>query len=162
MLTVHHVILEELHPMDNEREQPYLVGDDTDLSVGPQFMPLNYEEDDGQQRLDDEVGNDDNDEGQSRPKQKKERLVKRKMSPHKQKMATRTKRQRTLGDTSSVGDDSTVSSQTMRELLTEMSDRFEDIVKKEISAMERRINRRLTRVKKTVAQLVDALRQVTN
>ena len=43
-----------------------------------------------------------------------------------------------------------------------MSDRFEDIVKKEISAMERRIKRRLTRVEKSVDQLVDARREVTN
>ncbi|KAK0595150.1 hypothetical protein LWI29_004001 [Acer saccharum] len=113
-----HVMLEELHPTDNEREQTYLVGVDTDLSIGPQFVPLNYEEDDGQQRLDDEVG-----------------------------------------------DDSTVSSQIEREPLREMSDRFEGIVKKEIkneiSAMEHRINRRLTRVKESVAQLVDVRRQVT-
>ena len=59
-----------------------------------------------------------------------------------------------------MGDDSTVSSET-RELLREMSNQFEDIVKKHISAMERRIKRRLTRVEETVAQLVDARRQVT-
>ena len=55
-----------------------------------------------------------------------------------------------------------VSSQTMRELLREMSDRFEDIIKKKkISAMERHITKRLTRVEATVAQLVDVRRQVT-
>ena len=46
--------------------------------------------------------------------------------------------------------------------MKDMSDRFEDIVKKEISAMECRIKRRLTRVEKSVAQLVDARLQVTN
>ncbi|KAK0580610.1 hypothetical protein LWI29_004117 [Acer saccharum] len=151
-----HVILEELHPMGNEREQPYLVGVDTDLSNGPQFVPDNSEEDDGCQRLDAEVGNDDNDGGQSRPQQKK-----RKRSPRKQKITAKTKRQCTSGDTSPVGDDSTVSSQTTRQLMKEMSDRFEDIVKKEISAMERRIKRRLSSVEKNVAQLVDARRQTT-
>ena len=35
VLTVQHVILEELHPTNNEREQPYLVGVDTDLSIVP-------------------------------------------------------------------------------------------------------------------------------
>ena len=59
-----------------------------------------------------------------------------------------------------MGDDSTISSET-RELLREMSNRFEEIVKKEISVMERHIKRRLTRVEETVAQLVDARRQVT-
>ncbi|KAK0603088.1 hypothetical protein LWI29_001265 [Acer saccharum] len=156
VLTVQLVILEELHPTGNEREQPYLVGVDTDLLAGPQFVPDNYEEDDGRQRLDAEVDNDDNDGGQSRPQQKK-----RKRSPRKQKMTAKTKRQRTSGDTSPVGDDSTVSSQTTRELMREMSDRFEDIVKKEISAMERRIKRRLTRVENKVAQLVDARRQIS-
>ena len=97
VLTVQHVILEELHPTNNEREKPYFVGVDTDLSIGPQFVPDNFEEDDGQQRLDDEVDNVDNDGGQSRPKQKK-----RKTSPRKQKNTARTKRQRTLGDTSPV------------------------------------------------------------
>ncbi|KAK0599076.1 hypothetical protein LWI29_002139 [Acer saccharum] len=121
-----------------------------------QFVPDNLEEDDGRQRLDAEVGNDDNDGGQSRPQQKK-----RKRSPRKQKITAKTKRQRTSGDTSPVGDDSTVSSQTTRQLMREMSDRFKDIVKKEISAMERRIKRRLTRVEKSVAQLVDARRQTT-
>ncbi|KAK0586421.1 hypothetical protein LWI29_006600 [Acer saccharum] len=152
----HHVILEELHPTVNEREQPYLEGIDTDLLDGPQFVPDNLEEDDGHERVDFEVGNDDNDGGQSRPQQKK-----RKRSPRKQKITAKTKRQRTSGDTSPVGDDSTVSSQT-RQLMKDMSDRFEDIVKKEISAMECRIKRRLTRVEKSVAQLVDARRQVTN
>ncbi|KAK0577312.1 hypothetical protein LWI29_031144 [Acer saccharum] len=151
-----HVILEELHPTGNEKEQPYLEGIDTDLSEGPQFVPDNLEEDDGCQRLDVEVGNDDNDGGQSRPQQKK-----RKRSPRKQKITAKTKRQRTSGDTSPVGDDSTVSSQTTRQLIREISYRFEDIVKKEISAMERRIKRRLTRVEKSVAQLVDAHRQTT-
>ncbi|KAK0594033.1 hypothetical protein LWI29_003616, partial [Acer saccharum] len=150
-----HVILEEL-PTVNEREQPYLEGIDTDLSDGPQFVPDNLEEDDGREGVDFEVGNDDNDGGQSRPQQKK-----RKRSPRKQKITPNTKRQRTSGDTSPVGDESTVSSQT-RQLMKEMSDRFEDIVKKEISAMERRIKRRLTRVEKSVDQLVDARREVTN
>ncbi|KAK0600483.1 hypothetical protein LWI29_015413 [Acer saccharum] len=150
-----HVILEELHPTVNEREQPYLEGSDTDLSDGPQFVPNNLEEDDGREGVDFEVGNDDNDGGQSRPQQKK-----RKRSPRKQKITPKTKRQRTSGDTSPVGDDSTVSSQT-RQLMKEMSDRFEDIIKKEISAMERRIKRRLTRVEKSVAQLVDARRETT-
>ncbi|KAK3193408.1 hypothetical protein Dsin_024718 [Dipteronia sinensis] len=71
-----HVVLEELHPTDDEQSQPYLVGVDTDLSKGPQFVPLNYELDDSKQQLDDDVdedGNDDgndsgNDGGQSRPK----------------------------------------------------------------------------------------------
>ena len=54
-----------------------------------------------------------------------------------------------------------VSFQTMRELLREMSDRFEDIVEKKISTMERHITKRLTRVEATVALLVDARRQVT-
>ncbi|KAK0592956.1 hypothetical protein LWI29_028231 [Acer saccharum] len=148
-----HVILEELHPTVNEREQPYLEGIDTNLSDGPQFMPDNLEEDDGREGVDFEVGNDDNDGGQSRPQQKK-----RKRSPRKQKITPNTKRQRTSGDTSPVGDESTVSSQT-RQLMKEMSDRFEDIVKKEISAMERRIKRRLTRVEKSVDQLVDARRE---
>ena len=94
VLTVQNVILEELHPTDNKREQPYLVDVDTDLSIGPQFVPDNYEKDDGQQRLDDEVDNVDNDKGQSRPKQKK-----RKLSPRKQKNTARTKRHRTSGDT---------------------------------------------------------------
>ncbi|KAK0575513.1 hypothetical protein LWI29_001892 [Acer saccharum] len=149
-------ILEELHPTVNEREQPYLEGIDTNLSDGPQFVPDNLEEDDGREGVDFEVGNDDNDGGQSRPQQKK-----RKRSPRKQKITPNTKRQRTSGDTSPVGDESTVSSQT-RQLMKEMSDRFEDIVKKEISAMERRIKRRLTRVEKSVDQLVDARREVTN
>ncbi|KAK0595422.1 hypothetical protein LWI29_006441 [Acer saccharum] len=70
-----HVILEELHPMGNEREQPYLVGVDTDLLDDPQFVPNNSEEDDGRQRLDAEVGNDDNDGGQSRPQQKEEEVT---------------------------------------------------------------------------------------
>ena len=35
VLTVKHVILEELHPTGNESEQPYLVGVEMDLSVGP-------------------------------------------------------------------------------------------------------------------------------
>ncbi|KAK0599502.1 hypothetical protein LWI29_005879 [Acer saccharum] len=148
-----HVILEELHPTVNEREQPYLEGIDTDLSDGPQFVPDNLEEDDGREGVDFKVGNDDNDGGQSRPQQKK-----RKRSPRKQKITPNTKRQRTSGDTSPVGDESTVSSQT-RQLMKEMSDRFEDIVKKEISAMERRIKRRLTRVEKSVDQLVDARRE---
>ncbi|KAK0606052.1 hypothetical protein LWI29_033663 [Acer saccharum] len=130
-----------------------------DLSVGPQYVLDNYEEDDGQQSIDDEVDNDDNDTGQSRPKQKKDKPMKRKMSPRKQKMTTRTKKQRTSGDTSPVGDDSTVSSQTVRELLREMSDMFEDIVKKEILAMERRTKRCFTRVENSVAQLLDARRQ---
>ena len=54
-----------------------------------------------------------------------------------------------------------VSSQTMRELFLEMSNRFENIVQKKISAMERHITKRLTRVEATVALLVDARRQVT-
>ena len=102
VLTVQHVILEELHPTGNESEQPYYVGVDTDLLAGPQYVPDNYEEDNGQQRLDDEVENVDNDGGQSRPKQKKDKPVKRKMSPRKQKITSRTKRQRTSGDTSPV------------------------------------------------------------
>ncbi|KAK4852952.1 hypothetical protein QYF36_001470 [Acer negundo] len=110
---------------------------------------------------DDQVDNDDNDGGQSRPKQK-DKSVKRKRAPRKQKETTRAKRQHTSGDTSPVGDDSTVSSQTIRELMTEMSDRFTKIVQKEISAMERRIKRRLTRVEDSVAKLVDARHQVTN
>ncbi|KAK0603569.1 hypothetical protein LWI29_006334 [Acer saccharum] len=72
--------------MGNDREQPYLVSVDTNLSVGPQFVSDNYEEDNGRQRVDDEVDNDDNNGGQSRPKQKKDKPVKRKMSPRKQKM----------------------------------------------------------------------------
>ena len=97
VLTVQHVILEELHPTNNEREQLYLVGVDTDLSIGPQFVPDNYEEDDGQQRVDDEVDNVDNAGGQSRPRQKK-----RKLTPRKQQNTARTKRHRTSGDTSPV------------------------------------------------------------
>ncbi|KAK0587798.1 hypothetical protein LWI29_029096 [Acer saccharum] len=60
-----HVILEELHPTVNEREQPYLEGIDTNLSDGPQFVPDNLEEDDGREGVDFEVGNDDNDGSQS-------------------------------------------------------------------------------------------------
>ena len=74
VLTIQHVILEELHPTGNESEQLYLVGVDTDLSVGPQYVPDNYEENNGQQRVDDEVENVDNDGGQSRPKQKKQKF----------------------------------------------------------------------------------------
>ncbi|KAK2648779.1 hypothetical protein Ddye_016268 [Dipteronia dyeriana] len=90
-----HVVLEVLTPTDDEKIQPYLVGVDTNLSEGPQFVPLNY--DDGEQRPNDDGndGNDDgnadvdvvvtddddaNDGGQSRPKQ-----MKRKMSHHKKK-----------------------------------------------------------------------------
>ncbi|KAK2648634.1 hypothetical protein Ddye_016123 [Dipteronia dyeriana] len=85
------VVLEVLTPTDDEKIQPYLVGVDTNLSEGPQFVSLNY--DDGEQRPNDDGnadGNDDdadvdvvvadddhaNDGGQSRPKQ-----MKRKMSP---------------------------------------------------------------------------------
>ena len=89
--------MEELHPTVNEREQPYLEGIDTDLSDGPQFVPDNLKEDDGREGVDFEVGNDDNDGGQSRPQQKK-----RKRSPRKQKITPNTKRQRTSGDTSPV------------------------------------------------------------
>ncbi|KAK2658902.1 hypothetical protein Ddye_005435 [Dipteronia dyeriana] len=85
-----HVVLEVLTPTDDEKIQPYLVGVDTNLSEGPQFVPLNY--DDGEQRPNDDGnadGNDDdaNDGGQSRPKQ-----MKRKMSPQKEKKGGRTKR----------------------------------------------------------------------
>ncbi|KAK4833241.1 hypothetical protein QYF36_001324 [Acer negundo] len=96
-----HVILEELHPTANEREEPYLVGVDTDLSIGPQFVADNYEEDYGQQRVDDQVNNDDNDGGQSRPKQK-DKSVKRKRAPRKQKEKAKAKRQCTSGDTSPI------------------------------------------------------------
>ncbi|KAK2645561.1 hypothetical protein Ddye_020756 [Dipteronia dyeriana] len=94
-----HVVLEVLTPTNDEKIQPYLVGVDTNLSEGLQFVPLNY--DNGEQRPND-YGNDDgnadgndddvdvdvdvdvdiadddhaNDEGQSRPKQ-----MKRKMFP---------------------------------------------------------------------------------
>ncbi|KAK3211389.1 hypothetical protein Dsin_016095 [Dipteronia sinensis] len=64
-----------------------------------------------------------------------------------------------------VGDDSTDSSRIMREVMSAMSDQFEDIVKeikKEISAMEDRLNARLTRVEASLAQLVNQHRQVTN
>ncbi|KAK3230066.1 hypothetical protein Dsin_001947 [Dipteronia sinensis] len=58
-----HVVLEELHPTNDEKTQPYLVGVDTDLSDGPQFVPLNVELDDGEQQLDDDVDEDGNDSG---------------------------------------------------------------------------------------------------
>ncbi|KAK0590954.1 hypothetical protein LWI29_033608 [Acer saccharum] len=115
VLIVQHVILEELHPTDDEQSQPYLVGVDTDLLVGPQFVPLNYESDNGEQQLDDD-GND--------------------------------------GDSSRI----------IRELMSAMSNRFQDIVKKEInnefSAMEGRLKRRLTRVEESVAELVNQCHQV--
>ncbi|KAK3229741.1 hypothetical protein Dsin_001622 [Dipteronia sinensis] len=64
-----------------------------------------------------------------------------------------------------VGDDSTDSSRLMREVMSAMSDRFEDIVKKEmkkeISAMEGRLNARLTSVEASLAQLVNQRRQTT-
>ncbi|KAK3180689.1 hypothetical protein Dsin_000078 [Dipteronia sinensis] len=54
-----------------------------------------------------------------------------------------------------VGDDSTNSSRIMREVMSVMSDRFEDIVKKEIkkeiSAMEGHLNARLTSVEASLA-----------
>ncbi|KAK3212106.1 hypothetical protein Dsin_016812 [Dipteronia sinensis] len=149
-------MLEELHPTDDEKTQPYLVGVDTDLAEGPQFIALNVELDDGEKQpnvdVDDDGNEDGNDSGndgiQSRPQQNKQKPVKRKVSPHRQKMAARTKRQRTSPDTSPVGDDSTDSSRLMREVMSAMSDRFKDIVKKEIkkeiSAMEGRLNARLT------------------
>ena len=97
VLTVQHVMLEELHPTANESEQPYLVGVDTDLSIGPQYVPDNVEENNGQQRVDDEAENVGNDGGQSRPQQKRKKSPRR-----KQKITSRTKRQRTSGDTSPV------------------------------------------------------------
>ncbi|KAK3229651.1 hypothetical protein Dsin_001532 [Dipteronia sinensis] len=76
-------------------------------------------------------------------------------------MAARTKRQRTSPDMSPVGDDLTDSSRIM----SAMSDRFEDIVKKEIkkeiSAMEDRLNPRLTRVEASLVQLVNQHHQTT-
>ncbi|KAK3185020.1 hypothetical protein Dsin_032306 [Dipteronia sinensis] len=168
-----HVVLEELHPTDDEKTQPYLVGVDTDLAEGPQFIALNVELDDGEKQPnvnDDDDGNEDgndsgNDGSQSRPQQNKQKPVKRKVSPHKQKMAARTKRQRTSPDTSLVGDDSTDFSRLMREVMSAMSDRFEDIVKKEIkkeiSAIEGHLNARLTSVEASLAQLVNQRRQTT-
>ncbi|KAK2637552.1 hypothetical protein Ddye_032344 [Dipteronia dyeriana] len=174
-----HVVLEVLTPTDDEKIQPYLVGVDTNLSEGPQFVPLNY--DDGEQRPNDNGnddgnvdGNDDdadidvviaydghaNDGGQSRPKQ-----MKRKMSPQKEKQEGRTKRTRTSRVMSSVGDDSTDSSRTIREVMNAMSKRFEDIMKKEIQnevlVMERRINKRLDRVDKMLDDLVQPRHQIT-
>ncbi|KAK3224330.1 hypothetical protein Dsin_011355 [Dipteronia sinensis] len=167
-----HVVLEELHPTDDEKTQPYLVGVDTDLSEGPQFIALNVELDDGETQPNDDVDDDGNEDGndsgndgsQSRPQQNKQKPVKRKVSPHKQKMPARTKRQRTSPGMSPVGDDSTDSSRIMREVISAMSDQFEDIVKeikKEISAMEDRLNTRLTRVEASLAQLVNQHRQST-
>ncbi|KAK3225547.1 hypothetical protein Dsin_005409 [Dipteronia sinensis] len=77
-------------------------------------------------------------------------------------MAARTKRQRTSPGMSPVGDDLTDSSRIMREIMSAMLDRFEDImkeIKKEISAMEDRLNARLTRVEASLAQLVNQHRQ---
>ncbi|KAK3218641.1 hypothetical protein Dsin_012611 [Dipteronia sinensis] len=169
--------LEELHPTDEEKSQPYFVGVDTDLSEGPQFVPLNVELDDGEQQLDDYVdedGNDDgndssndsgNDGGQSRPQQKKQKSVKMKVPPQKQKMAARTKKQRISPETSLGIDDSTDSSRIMREVTSAMSDRFQDIVKKEIkkkfSAMEDRLNACLNCVEASLAELVNQRRQTT-
>ncbi|KAK3221634.1 hypothetical protein Dsin_008659 [Dipteronia sinensis] len=167
-----HVVLEELHPTDDEKTQPYLVGVDTDLSEGPRFIALNVELDDGETQPNDDVDDDGNEDGndsgndgsQSRPQQNKQKPVKRKVSPHKQKMAARTKRQRISPGMSPVGDDSTDSSRIMREVMSAMSDQFEDIVKeikKKISAMEDRLNARLTRVEASLAQLVNQHRQST-
>ncbi|KAK3218101.1 hypothetical protein Dsin_012071 [Dipteronia sinensis] len=171
-LAWHHVVLEELHPTDDEKTQRYLVGVDTDLSEGPQFIALNVELDDGETQPNDDVDDDGNEDGndsgndgsQSRPQQNKQKPVKRKVSPHKQKMPARTKMQRTSPGMSPVGDDSTDSSRIMREVMSAMSDQFEDIVKeikKEISAMEDRLNARLTRVEASLAQLVNQHRQST-
>ncbi|KAK2654911.1 hypothetical protein Ddye_007963 [Dipteronia dyeriana] len=61
VLTGQHVVLEESHPTVDEKLQPYLVGVDMDLSQGPQFVPLNY--DDSEQRLSDEIDDDDANDG---------------------------------------------------------------------------------------------------
>ncbi|KAK3229744.1 hypothetical protein Dsin_001625 [Dipteronia sinensis] len=160
-----HVMLEELHPTDDEKTQPYLVGVDIDLAEGPQFIALNVELDDGEKQPNVDVNDDGNEDGndssndgsQSRPQQNKKKPVKRKVSPHNKKWQQ--------GPKGNVGDDSTDSSRLMREVMSAMSDRFEDIVKKEIkkeiSAMEGRLNARLTSVEASLAQLVNQRRQTT-